>query len=168
MGITSGPDGAVWFTESGGVGRITTSGTITEYPLPGPVSCSSLAAGPDGALWCWQVQQTGPIIPVQAYVFRISTAGVVTVFPAHPPDFSGGDFKLTPGPDGALWLGGGWLGRITTTGSVTFFSAFADGIVTGPDGAIWFGGYPMMFNGKFGLNRMPLHLRRPAGPRSIH
>ena len=42
--ITAGPDGDLWFTEEGllpGIGRITTSGTITEYaPVPRPASRS--------------------------------------------------------------------------------------------------------------------------------
>ena len=34
--ITAGPDGALWFTEPGvKIGRITTAGVITEYPVPG-------------------------------------------------------------------------------------------------------------------------------------
>src|ERR1700742_2427686 len=39
-GITVGPDGALWFTESGSgkIGRITTSGVITEFPLPTPLA----------------------------------------------------------------------------------------------------------------------------------
>jgi streptogramin lyase len=34
FGITAGPDGNLWFTESGKIGRITPSGTITEFSLP--------------------------------------------------------------------------------------------------------------------------------------
>ena len=54
FGITTGPDGALWFTEDKGnkIGRITTAGVITEFPIPtansGP---SSITTGPDGALW---------------------------------------------------------------------------------------------------------------------
>ena len=35
-GITAGPDGNVWFTESFGnkIGRITPAGVITEFPIP--------------------------------------------------------------------------------------------------------------------------------------
>jgi hypothetical protein len=35
-GITTGPDGALWFTERGGnqIGRITPSGQVREFPLP--------------------------------------------------------------------------------------------------------------------------------------
>jgi len=57
FGITSGPDGNLWFTDSAGaIGRITTAGSITEFPLPkncafefcGPLG---ITAGPDGNLW---------------------------------------------------------------------------------------------------------------------
>jgi streptogramin lyase len=53
-GITAGPDGALWFTETDGnkIGRITTSGVITEFPIPTSDSQpSSITVGPDGALW---------------------------------------------------------------------------------------------------------------------
>src|SRR5260370_38696413 len=38
--ITTGPDGAMWFTDGVGlrIGRITTAGGITEFPLPPPAS----------------------------------------------------------------------------------------------------------------------------------
>ena len=64
-GITTGPDGALWFTEAScirkpgprciignKIGRITTAGLVTEFTVPtdgsGP---HSITAGPDGALW---------------------------------------------------------------------------------------------------------------------
>jgi virginiamycin B lyase len=50
----AGSDGALWFTEADGnsIGRITTSGTIAEFPLPEPASAPyGIASGPDGALW---------------------------------------------------------------------------------------------------------------------
>src|SRR5215203_2454606 len=52
-GITTGPDGALWFTERGGdkIGRITTAGVITEFPLPTAGSPRGITTGPDGALW---------------------------------------------------------------------------------------------------------------------
>ena len=52
---------------------------------------------------------------------------------------------ITAGPDGALWFtndGTGSIGRITTAGVVTNYTAPAstdpDGITAGPDGALWF------------------------------
>ena len=62
-GITAGPDGNLWFTEFQGtnvvnnIGRITTKGKITEFPLPthceSPLGCEpfGITAGPDGNLW---------------------------------------------------------------------------------------------------------------------
>jgi hypothetical protein len=50
--ISSGPDGALWFVGSLGIGRITTSGTITQVGAQiSPGSLGTIAAGPDGALW---------------------------------------------------------------------------------------------------------------------
>jgi streptogramin lyase len=45
--IAAGPDGALWFTEqaAGNVGRITTSGQITEYPIPNATGLAD--TGPD-------------------------------------------------------------------------------------------------------------------------
>src|SRR5688572_30172734 len=56
-GITSGPDGALWFTELGGdrIGRITLGGTVNEFVVPGAGSePNGIVAGPDGALWFTQ------------------------------------------------------------------------------------------------------------------
>jgi sugar lactone lactonase YvrE len=53
-GITAGPDGNLWFTESAvnKIGRISPRGTITEFPVPttgsGP---DGITAGPNGNLW---------------------------------------------------------------------------------------------------------------------
>jgi virginiamycin B lyase len=52
VAIISGPDGALWFTNTGpNIGRITTTGAITFYPLPNPgASPGNIVVGPDGAL----------------------------------------------------------------------------------------------------------------------
>ena len=54
--ITSGPDGNLWFTESGAskIGWITPQGAITEFPLPFPgvgSDPSGITSGPDRNLW---------------------------------------------------------------------------------------------------------------------
>lgn len=54
IGITSGTDGNIWFTENGGnkVGKITTSGVITEYDIPtSGTGTWGITAGPDGNMW---------------------------------------------------------------------------------------------------------------------
>ena len=52
VGITAGPDGALWSTEQNGdVGRITTAGAITTYQVPGTEFEQSITTGSDGAMW---------------------------------------------------------------------------------------------------------------------
>jgi virginiamycin B lyase len=54
VGITTGPDGHMWFTEftPGRIRRITTDGALDEFPVPtlraGPYG---IVTGPDGNLW---------------------------------------------------------------------------------------------------------------------
>src|SRR5258706_11437070 len=53
-GVTSGPNGNVWFTELLGnnIGRITPSGHFTEFPIPIANSVPfGIVPGPDGNLW---------------------------------------------------------------------------------------------------------------------
>src|SRR4051794_33120736 len=54
-GITSGPDGAIWFTESiqsnPKIGRIDVGTTsLSEFSVPAS-TVNNIAPGPDGALW---------------------------------------------------------------------------------------------------------------------
>ena len=55
--ITTGPDGALWFTEPGSppqngkIGRISPTGTISEFPMPtAQTEPFGITAGPDGSL----------------------------------------------------------------------------------------------------------------------
>jgi streptogramin lyase len=57
--LTVGQDGAIWFSEQGStgstvdkVGRITTGGTVSEYPSPVTgLSMQGIATAPDGSIW---------------------------------------------------------------------------------------------------------------------
>lgn len=51
--IAAGPDGAMWFTDSNGlVGRVTSSGAISELALPAPASePDGITAGPGRTIW---------------------------------------------------------------------------------------------------------------------
>jgi virginiamycin B lyase len=96
FGITSGPDGDLWFAESNSaqIGRITPGGTITEFPAPGS-DPTRIAAGPDGNLWF--TSELG-----NQKIGRITPTGTTTFF-ALPTPFSS-PFGITAGPDGALWF----------------------------------------------------------------
>jgi len=57
-GVISGPDGNLWFTEANRdkIGRITTSGQITEFPIPttnsAPFSApTGITPDPEGYIW---------------------------------------------------------------------------------------------------------------------
>lgn len=131
--IASGPDGALWFTAASAIGRITTAGLITEFPVGFGSSPHSLSWGPDGALW---FTDTGT-----DSIGRMTTDGTITHFALPPGSFPGG---IVTGPDGALWFteeGTERIGRITTSGNVTHYQlpplTNPGWISVGPDDALW-------------------------------
>jgi uncharacterized repeat protein (TIGR01451 family) len=137
-GIVAGPDGNLWFAELSGrkIGRITTAGVVTEFPLPVLVSDNQpnqITVGPDGNLWFTTYGNT---------IGRITTAGVITLLPV-PIDVTWG---IVAGPDGNLWfteVDRNKIARITTAGVVTEYpiptaSSSPHGITVGPDGNLWF------------------------------
>ncbi len=142
-----GPDGALWFAESGcstcsvvvpgKIGRITTGGAITEYPLPtGSTGPYSITTGADGALWFTEL--------TSSKIARINTVGAITEYLL--PASGSGPNGITGGPDGALWFTEAYsskIGRITVTGVIAEYPIPTSncqpyGITTGPDGALWF------------------------------
>ena len=108
-GIALGPDGALWFaeTEANKIGRMTTTGRITEFALPfdpvGPNLPGEIVAGPDGAMWFTEsgVNKIG----------RIEAGSSTSVFvpPPRPPPLplthadqeAGGGEERLPGAAGA-------------------------------------------------------------------
>ena len=146
-GIAAGPDGALWVVEPGldRIGRITTSGGVTQFILPAGSNPTGIAAGPDGNLWFTETFGNN--------IGRITTLGTVTEFPI--PTVGSYPAHITSGSDGNLWFTetlGNKIGRITTSGVVTEFPIPTQGsqpfdITAGPDGAIWFTETPV---GKIG------------------
>jgi streptogramin lyase len=138
--ITAGPDGALWFTETtpsfdNTIGRITTNGDHTEYPLPDSgvlIAASGITSGPDGNVWFTQAgaNEIGSITTDGATITGYPTPGFL---PAG----------ITTGPDGDLWFTEGGraigIGQMTTAGDVTLYviPSLPSNIVTGPDGALW-------------------------------
>jgi virginiamycin B lyase len=112
--ITAGPDGALWFTEDvGKIGRITTTGAISEFPIPAEQVLiswgafpTSITAGPDGALW---FAETGNKIG------RITTSGVVSEYA-----ISARPSAIAVGPDHAIWFAeaGNRIGRLSFERSI--------------------------------------------------
>ncbi len=138
--IVVGPDGALWFTDVYGIGRITTSGTQRAYPVaPNGISPNSLALGADRALWF----TNGNGFP---WVGRMTTGGVVTIL--NLPDPSITYYQLTAQPDGTIWTSSNTVGRLVaiatsmalpaTPGRDTTFRLIctADAVINSPAAAI--------------------------------
>jgi streptogramin lyase len=138
-GIAAGPDvtGApLWFANANGyIGRITTKGVVTNYPVGMYSYPIDITAGPDGAMWFTEFDASA--------IGRISTTTeAVTIYSGAGINHPEG---IAAGPDGALWFVNSEsdsIGRITTTGQVTNYTDTSiDGavaIAAGPDGALWF------------------------------
>jgi streptogramin lyase len=158
--IATGSDGNIWFTNSNflteagtqGIGRITPSGVVTEFPLGPGFNPVSITAGPDGNLWFISDANS-------TAVGQITPAGVVTVF-SQGLNPGSSLLNITAGPDGNLWFTDQGcasspqftcnpeappaIGRITPAGDIFEFSqglnknSFPGGITAGPDGNVWF------------------------------
>ena len=141
-GIVAGPDGAMWFTESGAdqIGRITADGTVTEYPLPSRSEMHAfpdgIALGSDGAIWFAET--------LRGAIGRIDVSnGAIN---ENRNTAASAAALLVRGPDGALWFSasfGGGIGRMTTAGNASSFpispqAEQVNALLAGPDGRLWF------------------------------
>jgi streptogramin lyase len=134
--ITAGSDGAMWFTEQAGnkIGRITTGGVFTEYPVAG--GPSGIVSGPDGNLWFTE--------NTAGKIGKITTIGAVTEYAL--PSAGSQPYSITAGPDGNLWFAeaaANKIGRITTGGALTEFvlptaNSQPQAIRSAADGNLWF------------------------------
>jgi virginiamycin B lyase len=117
-GIVTGPDGALWFgvgLTNNVIGRITTGGSATSFPIPTHNASSTtgiinISVGSDGALWFTE--------PDAGKIGRVTTGGTITEFPTLQPGSQ--PWGITPGPDGALWFTdrmADLIGRITLSRS---------------------------------------------------
>jgi virginiamycin B lyase len=132
--ITLGPDGNEWFTDflASKIGRITPSGKVTEYPVPGPTDAgpTSITSGPDGNIWFGRDDAVG----------RVTPRGRVSLFSLPPRR---GTSDITAGPDGNVWYsdGYGYVGRVTHDGQITEFGTGSGtdpaSIASGSDGNLW-------------------------------
>ncbi len=69
--ITSGGDGAIWFTEaeSNKLARVTSDGALTEFAVPDAVGTpTGVTSAPDGSLWF--LEQNHGLMLVHAVLSR--------------------------------------------------------------------------------------------------
>jgi streptogramin lyase len=154
--MTDSPDGSVWFLDhysgSPGVGEISPSGTISEYPDSNGSAPEDLAVGAGNKLWFTtrevaMAQPAGvgvanPGAPANTPATVFATNSVP--FPATMPS------GITDGPDGNVWFtdqgSPSGVGRVTPAGTVSEFgmsnglqmNAAPDAAISGPGGNVWF------------------------------
>ena len=148
--ITAGPDGNLWATEviKHIILRITPTGEITEFPVPGTGVgvLQGIAPGADNTIWFTSREEN--------MVRRMTTDGKFTgefKIPSTstvPGDMTKGCWprEIAPGPDGNLWfaeMSTSKIGRITPQGEIKEFPIPTElskpyCVVTGPDKNIWF------------------------------
>lgn len=92
--IVPGPDGNLWFAEKDYIGKITTSGTITEYSEPTSLGISSLGVGPDKRIWFTSFNSP--------WIGRISLSGQTKFF--QNPFNNTPERSIIKGRDGNLWF----------------------------------------------------------------
>ena len=141
LGITTGADGNLWFTDfcGGYVGRMTPQGTLTKFLTPTSGGTRGITAGPDGNVWFTEYHA--------GKLGRITPGGVITEFAIPTPN--SGPEGITVGPDGNLWFTeqrANKIGRLTPGGAFQeFVIPTPDSgpalITAGPDGNLWFTEY---------------------------
>jgi virginiamycin B lyase len=153
--ITSGPDGALWFTEPrDAIGRITTDGQVTEravaQPPGGPVRDAwEIAVDRDGGIWFIETD------PRNGWIDRMTPTGAVDHFALPTGHFAA---AIAVGPDRNLWLveQSGRIGRVTPSGDVLEIDLpgrAPRGLTVGPDRALWFTDYVgASFIGRFDID----------------
>lgn len=159
-GITSGPDGHVWFTERsflsspGRVTRVNSDGTVTELTggvTPGFSANSQpfwITTGPDGHIWFTEEANPGRVARGNTDGTVTELAGGATLGFSPNSDPRG----IAAGPDGHVWFtehnGPGRVARLNDDGSVTeltggvtpgfSLNSQPDQITTSSEGYIWF------------------------------
>ena len=148
--LASGPDGNLWFTDQGGapprIGKITPTGTITEFPDMTLKLPTDITAGADGNVWFTDnnAEVVGRIAPgTGTYTFYGLGNGL---------QMNGIPDGITVGPDGNIWFTDAYstsreLGTVKPSNpSAHQIAEFAfpsthtgneDDITVGADGNLW-------------------------------
>ncbi len=153
LGLTTGPDGNLWFSvalrkadgtpDGSAIGRMTPQGTQTAFPVPSAAAFANqtsagIAGGPGGTVWFTE--------PASGRVGRITPGGSISEF--RLSSSSAGPRQITSGRDGAIWFteASGKIGRIDPSGELREFEvpdtsaipSRPEGIAGAPDGSLVF------------------------------
>jgi hypothetical protein len=139
-GITTGPDGNLWFAEFGSskIGHVSTAGALfPEVTLPVNSVPESIVTGPDGNLWFTEFGTNK--------IGHVSVAG--SLFPEVKLPAGSRPAGITTGADGNLYVteenGNGKIAQITTAGALNeqatnVAMSAPRGITVGPNGNLYF------------------------------
>jgi virginiamycin B lyase len=150
-GITSGPQGDVWFSGGPGIGRISDDGKIKYFTLP--VHVYELTPGPDGNIWFTVgtiTQDSRTIVQGQTVTIgKMTTTGAYTLYTI--PNASGEGIGITAGHDGNMWVlvengpSPGLIVKVTLSGAMTEYTLPGDvqgvdnnRIISAPSGELWY------------------------------
>jgi streptogramin lyase len=155
FGITGGPDGDVYFTDTqdNAIGRITPSGVITELSLPASNSLSFFKNGLDGIT----LGANGELVfteSTQGTLGEMTTAGSYNALPIDSTGSNTGQEpdQITTASDGTIWFtedNAGAIGELTPAGAFHQYPVAGatsggiigpsmKGITVGSDGNVWF------------------------------
>ncbi len=120
--LAAGPGGDVWFSNENPytIGKITPSGQITEYALPGSHGAvPQIAEGPEGNMW---FVNEGP-----SRIGNVTSTGAITEYKLPSESYPQG---IAAGPEGDMWFtesGKNKVGKITSAGVITEYELPSSG-----------------------------------------
>ncbi|HRV76025.1 MAG TPA: SMP-30/gluconolactonase/LRE family protein, partial [Candidatus Saccharimonadales bacterium] len=151
--IISGPEGNLWFTlwpSTNGVtnylGRITTDGAQTRYPIPSYGDGTSvLTIGPDSNIWSIRINSASNPSLLRTITSLNGVEGDTVAFDL--PSDSMAFYGITAGSDGNIWVAltaQGKLARYDSNGILVEELEMPSGLtpyslIKGPDDRIWIG-----------------------------
>lgn len=147
VGITVGPDRAIWFTErsEAKIGRLATDAPhqLSTFALPAGSSPKLIITGADGRLWF-----TENVDDVAGRIGRLSVDGELQEFPLSTLPTNVVPVGIAVGSDSTVWFSAAhpwdesWLGHADATGILSWRELprgqVAGQLTTGPDGNVWF------------------------------
>jgi streptogramin lyase len=164
--IAAGADGNLWIDCQHRIARVTTSGQVQFFPVPGIPNngirqLGGITSGPDGNVWFTVTDPSAPAIG------KVTPSGQFTQYTTSSATAPA---NITTGPDGNLWftyISGDGIGKVTTTGAITGYpfsnsastSRTLGGITAGPDGNVWF----VETVASRGTNELEVGMITPAG-----
>jgi YD repeat-containing protein len=167
-GITAGPDGNLWVSQSGSdtVSKVTTAGAVTENKLTSPFSCPNyIAAGPENESKLWFTDNC------DHQIGRITTSGGTLSF-----NFTSGvELQgIIAGPAQSLWFameGVSKIGKITTSGVVSEYALPSGsqprGITAGPGSVLFFTDYGTSKIGQISTTGTLSEFSLPSGSQPV-